>query len=115
MDLRVSEKLYERLWRASENYELSISDIARRAIRKWRRVSGGSVECLKREKGSTYQGKALKLLIPDALSDGLSGGDIRGILDWYLRIHESAPAPLRRPLELEPGREGVDYKIKEAV
>ena len=70
---------------------------------------------MKNKQTTTYGGVVQPFHVPDNLLEGVDGEMFRQILDWYLRIHEELSPRIPRALELEAGREGVDYVIKEAM
>ena len=114
IDLRVSNELNLRMELIASRCGATKSEIARKALRKWRRITGGRVEPLKNTTSSTYNGHSLKLVVPEHLHRGISGADLRRVLNLYVGHVERNLSP-SSPLDLEPGYEGVDYIIKGTI
>ena len=81
--LRISQRMYEELKRAGEISGFTMSEIARKALRKHNRLG---VEVPEAEE-ATRAGQVIYLFIPDDLRRGRSSGDIRNVLNWYLKQH----------------------------
>lgn len=105
MRTRLSKKTLTALRKAGNAYGLSHSTIVGKALRKYRRirpdVSGVDV-------GSTTGGEAIRLNVPANLADGLSQGEIRQALQWYLDLHDLKPADKFAPDLIE----GRDYVVR---
>ena len=75
MKIRVSEKLYQKLQEATSKFELTTSEIARRAVRKYERLRPDLPE----EPGGPI---VLSLI-------GVQTSNARSILEWYLELHKN--------------------------
>ena len=101
--VRIGAKLLADLQLLEKQTPFSYSEIARKAVRKYRRLrpdlSGVEVD-------STYTGTVLRL----ELEQSLDPEDLREILTWYISLHD-----LSKPFTQLPSthlREGVDYFIR---
>ena len=101
--VRIGAKLLADLQLLEKQTPFSYSEIARKAVRKFRRLrpdlSGIEVD-------STYAGTVLRF----ELEQKLDPEDLRRILTWYISLHD-----LSKPFTQLPSthlREGVDYFVR---
>lgn len=106
MKIRLSGKTLELLRKVAEATGLSHSDIARRSLRKARRIKPDLSAV---DPGSTYGGLPVRLDIPEHLTAGMNTDDIRAALHWNLERH----AHLEKPPVPEESKliEGRDYVL----
>lgn len=106
MRLRLSKETRETLGIASDVYGETRTEIARKALRKWRRLRPDLSNV---DPGATTDGEALSLSIPKELTRDLDPDRIRRIIQWYLDLHDLKP-PTRFKPDLVEGR---DYVVKQ--
>jgi hypothetical protein len=97
--LRIAADEFAKLAKFAEIYDLRMSQIVGKALRKWRRVSGGRVVICELRKNTTPRKGSVvrKFDIPEKLSANLRGCEIRNILSWYLRLYEVETVELKIP------------------
>lgn len=111
-ELRISlhPDIYDRMTEASMEMRLSVSEIARRCIRRFR-SSGLGVADLKKSEPTTRRERVVATIFtPDELIDGMDADAIKRAIKWALDT--GRPQRKRKPFitSLKPG---IDYIIEE--
>lgn len=104
MQVRFGTDLLEQMRWASARHGATYSEIARKAIRRSRRLK----IALDRA-DTTYGGEAIRIDAEDSEFPGVTGAEIRSAIAWYLSTQEDTPAP--PPVNDGGLVEGVDYKV----
>ena len=116
MRIRVSKEVYKALKLASEDHNISMSDIWRRALRFWRKANGidSAVVGLSDFKSTTKNEIVLSPDIPAGLIANRTPDELRFILAWYL--HKKAEVSnIPRAADYMPyAIEGIDYNVPES-
>lgn len=103
MRIRLSSELIGMLREAGVAYDISYSDIAKKAIRKYSRIK--PVLDIDNQE-TTYQGECYRL---DIITD-LPAPLIRAVLHWYLDMNR--PKPDHHVNKFQTDKiEGKDYKV----
>lgn len=104
MQVRFGAELLEQMRRAGARHGATYSEIARKAVRKSRRLK----IALERA-DSTYGGEAIRIDADESEFPGVTGAEIRSAIAWYLSVQNDPPAP--PPINDGGLVAGVDYKI----
>ena len=106
MKVRFGEKLLSEMRRAELRHGVSYSEIARKALRKSRRLK---VRIRRKKAETTYQGEAIRIDVKESEFPGVTPAEIRSAITWYLANQPTVPAP--RPVDDGGLIAGVDYKV----
>ena len=106
MKVRFGEKLLSEMRAAELRHGVSYSEIARKALRKTRRLK---IRIRRKKAETTYQGEAIRIDVKASEFPRVTPAEIRSAVAWYLS-HQPAVPPLR-PVDDGGLIEGVDYKV----
>ena len=104
MQVRFGVELLDQMRRAGARHGATYSEIARKAVRKSRRLK----IALERA-DTTYGGEAIRIDADESEFPGVTGAEIRSAVAWYLSAQKNTPAP--PPVNDGGLVEGVDYLI----
>nr|DAY22046.1 MAG TPA: TraY domain [Caudoviricetes sp.] len=110
MKVRFGEKLLSEMRRAELHHGVSYSEIARKALRKTRRLK---IRIKRKKAETTYGGEAIRIDVEESEFPGVTPAEIRSAIAWYLSRQPETPAP--RPVDDGGLIAGVDYKIASII
>jgi len=99
MNIRLSTTLHEKLQYASDFYNLSMTEIGNRAMRKWNNQTSVAIPERKKVATTLAMDNPINLRFHSHLVDDKSHSDLRYILDWYIDLHSFDNG---LPLEIDP-------------
>lgn len=107
MKVRIGEKLLSEMRRAELHHGVSYSEIARKALRKTRRLK---IRIKRKKAETTYGGEAIRIDVEESEFPGVTPPEIRSAIAWYLSRQPETPAP--RPVDDGGLIAGVDYFLE---
>ena len=107
MKIRFGIELLEQMRQASVRHKVTYSEIARKALRKTRRLK---IRIKRKKAETTYGGEAIRINVEESEFPGVTPAEIRSAITWYLSRQPETPAP--RPVDDGGLVEGVDYFLE---
>ena len=108
MQVRFGTELLEQMRRAGTRHGATYSEIARKALRKSRRL-----KITLERADTTYGGEAIRIDADESEFTGVTGAEIRSAIAWYLSEQKETPVP--PPVDDGGLVEGEDYFLRETI